>query len=258
VNTTDDEKCNDDRICTAEVCDPDDPDAVMSGCVFTIDITIDTDICNLEICRTAGFWGTHPVIVDELLGFLKDIGYSMEVCGMPVENTLVNWESSAIEALCNHPRGDFLLITTRALTAAALNCSMSAGDPDCRDTSIEELWQHLNTACINRDFETMVELKPILDCWNNGGDLSMYDTYGCVTGLCGGIPDSFCRSDSDCGCESGDDCCVKFVDSCHEQPLVNDPFGFFFEPPGRAKPQKCHKSIKNECTLTYIDDCKFQ
>jgi hypothetical protein len=203
----------------------------------------------VEICRTPGFWGNHSRLIDDLF----DLGYGgFLVCGVPVENTEVDWEYSAIEGMCNRPRGDKTLTATRALVATALNCVLTAGDPSCAGTTVADDFAALDQACLDGDRGQMNRYHARVDCWNNGGDLDLYDQLGwCVTGQCDGIPGQYCGKDDDC---SGS--CVPFVDSCHEQPLINLTLGFDYEPAGQWKRQRhCHRAIKTDCTLPYIGDC---
>jgi hypothetical protein len=240
VISPDDGLCDDDplrdrSICTLEACLPDDEDAAPSGCLFTLDPDASGDpICELEICRTPGFWGTHPGIVEQLLGS------GITVCGIPVLDILVDSPNSAIEGLCTRPRGSMEIKAVRNLITTALNCIMINGDATCAGTTVGELFADLDSVCASGSRGGLNELSRKLDCWNNGGDLSLWDTYGCVTGFCDGIPDPdyFCSGDKNCGGDRGS--CVPFPDSCHEQPLVNLALGWNFEPSGIwADPRPC-------------------
>jgi hypothetical protein len=264
INDPNDGLCADGRVCTDELCDPFDPEATPSGCVYTfngIDPDPSTEINEcLVICRTAGFWGTHALLIQELL----DLGYGgFEICGQTLESIWVNYEGSAVEGLCIRTQGDKSKTVTRQLIAALQNCILTTGnlnltDGACVGTVLEEfmlesgeivnLWQFLSDSCTDARLGDELAVDALkgytdyLDCWNNGGDLSLYADYGCTYGQCDGIPGEYC-GDLECG--DGQEC-IPFADSCHVLPLENEDLGFFFETAGQwVDSERCQDARHN-------------
>jgi hypothetical protein len=143
--------CDDGRLCTDDVCSDD-----ANACQFTFDPTNgEPGECEAEICRTAGFFGTHPHITGVLVDGLAWDGTM--VCGQFVNNIEVEASCSAIEALYISRKGgkksdDHNLLDTsaRTLLTAALGCYLTPGI-DCLGTNIAEYWAALNTACADGD-----------------------------------------------------------------------------------------------------------
>jgi len=202
-------------VCTTDTCNP------ASGCVFT-----PIPGCGLEICRTPGFWGTHAGREKSrsqniTQAVINAAGGCIEVCGEVIDNTVLNSADSAVEAICVSPRGDQRLQLVRQLTAAALNCIITNGNPDCTGVSVEEVFQTCNASCASGDTSAPDTCIGLLDCFNNGGTI---DSNGnCVTGA---------------------------PNNCHDQPLVNDSLNLNFEPPGPAgSSNECNAARDNTCTV---------
>lgn len=199
-----------------------------------------------EICRTAGFWGTHggterggTNMTQALLdGYNSANGPDLSICGRTIDNTTLGSVNSALEAICVR-RGDARAHLARELTAAALNCiiTRAEGDPAapqcdrtgglagdvCAGVSIAEIFNACNSACATGvAAEILVGGAPrplscvtALDCFNNGGD------FDPSTGRCSTSPSS-----------------------CADSPLVNGCFDF--QPAGPAgSPQECNDSRRN-------------
>jgi hypothetical protein len=123
------------------------------------------DICECEaaICRTPGFWGTHPTETQTLLNHLGGV----TICGVPVQA----YDDCAAEGLCNSPKGNKQLITARHLLTTALNCVLTSGDYTCggQATELGNLFSTCNAACAANTTAVMAVCAPQLDCYNNGG-----------------------------------------------------------------------------------------
>jgi hypothetical protein len=125
--------------------------------------------------------------------------------------------------MCVPVRGTQILQLARQLTAAALNCIISGGGPDCAGTSLySSVFGDCNTKCASGT-ATTAELTACisqLDCLNNGNSFT--------NGLCspGG------------------------VGNCHERILVNETLSLDFEPPGPAgSSTACHDANATPCTV---------
>jgi hypothetical protein len=181
-------------------------------------------------------------VIDEVGG--------LSVCGVTINNTLVNDDNSAIEAICVSPSGDIRLQLVRQLTAAALNCVISGGPANCSGTPIfTGTFSTCNTLCQNSGASTSSITACInsLDCLNNGGTL---------------LSNGFCQTGS---CEDGSECkqtetetarcadgspCSPFAGNCHDEDLVNGDLGLDFEPPGAAgSSTQCNDAKKSACTV---------
>jgi hypothetical protein len=211
------------------------------------------------ICR-AGFWGTHAGeenvkkkkrSMNVTQAVMEANAAYPNICGEEINNTSVDTAGSALEALCVAPMGMQEYQLARQLTAMALNCVMTdlggASDSNpCASLgmSIEDLFVNCNDACASGDstmFEMCIEE---ISCFNNGGVFTE-DGY-CRTGSCS-YDGSSCN-DTDAPCNAGT--CDPILDNCSENPLVNDTFGLYFDPPGPAGSSKaCNMAIKDACTI---------
>lgn len=202
----------------------------------------------LDICRTPGFWGTHAGTENDgseniTAAILASAGGFVEVCGRIVDNTDLLDDGSALEAMCVSVRSESDRQLARQLTAAALNCVMTNGSPDCSGTGVADLFADCNAACIAGDDASFC--IDALDCWNNGGRL--LEDGMCRLGTCGGDGVTPCEKDAHCGEEIA---CLPTGDTCHDQPLVNEDLGLSFDPPGPAGSSKaCKAAIANDCTI---------
>src|SRR5262249_41750917 len=102
------------------------------------------DQCQVEICRTPGFWGTHAGTEkncsQDIAGAVLDSCGGLTICGHTIDNTDVPSQESSTEAICVTPRGDQTLQLARQLTAAGLNCCVSGGGNTCNGISIQNLF----------------------------------------------------------------------------------------------------------------------
>lgn len=206
------------------------------------------------ICRTPGFWGTHAGtekrrsrnLTQEVL---DEVG-SLNICGEIVDNTSLNTAGSAEESICVSPRGNQRLQLARQLTAAALNCAMTDGDPGCAGVGIGPAFAECDMACANGWSDEYSDCISRIDCFNNGG--VMLDNGMCQIGTCAGDGVTPCDEDETCGLddEGMPIECVPTAGNCHEQPLISEALGLDFEPPGPAgSPKACTKAKKTGCTL---------
>jgi hypothetical protein len=200
------------------------------------------DVCQ-GICRTAGFWGTHPPVSGALLG---DSG-GVNICGVHVADF-----SCAVEGLCVTPSkkqpNAKQLIAARQLLAAALSCYLSNGVADCStdpDTAWAALFDSCNDACAATDIAALSACTPKIDCHNQGGQWS--DLTGCSLGTCSGTTTQICGADAG-ACPVGETC-LPYEGNCHSQDLVNAALGFNFEPPGPAELEQCQAANSSAETL---------
>ncbi|HEV8119866.1 MAG TPA: hypothetical protein VGQ67_02615 [Candidatus Polarisedimenticolia bacterium] len=236
--------CDDNNACTSDTCDP------TNGCVHT---TPEPPLpgCSEAICRTPGFWGTHAgtekspgkgqpaVNITEAVLDCADgncAGHTANdfvlICGEKIDSPDTNpadgttdWNdaSSSTEAMCIDVKGDSTLQLARQLTAAALNCLISGGGPDCAGTGIyKDIFSNCNATCTNASASQSDITACIsqLDCLNNGGT---FDSGLCTAGGQG---------------------------NCHDRILVNESLGLNFEPPGSAgSSDACNQAKKTECAV---------
>jgi cysteine-rich repeat protein len=166
-----------------------------------------------ELCRTPGFWATHAC--GAYGGFtqcekanssnitqtvINDCGGCLDVCGDVITNTGVLNADSALEAMCVSPRGAQILQLVRQLTAAALNCCISASDASCGGVSVEPVFSACNAACAAGQVTAVVGGNTVncinaVDCFNNGGQFD----------------------------SSNGACWFGFADNCHQR--AEDNFG---------------------------------
>jgi hypothetical protein len=186
--------------------------------------------CEVGICRTPGFWGTHAYknpdkrrsqnITQQVL----DAAGGLQICGECISTTVpVRDASSAIEAMCVSPSGNIVLQNVRQLTALGLNCSVSGFGGDCGgDPYLDELMADCNAACLGKtSTRSNSQCRNEIDCYNNGGGLDP---------------------------KTGE--CVTLENNCHQQPLVNEGLGLDFQPPGPAgSSTHCRMANRNSCTV---------
>ena len=237
----------DDDICTTVVCQPETGD-----CEATTTNPA-PEGCEAALCRTPGFYGSHADDSKKnsnniTQAIITEAGGSLSICGETITNTVVDDDASAIEALCVSPRGAQRLQLARQLTAAALNCVISGGGADCEGVGIfEARFQACNAACAasSSSIDTIGDCIDDIDCLNNGGIL--HPSGFCQTGTCSGESEAPCNKNTYCGEES---ICVPLEGTCHDQALVNEELGLFFQPPGPAASQKlCNDAIGNDCVV---------
>jgi hypothetical protein len=173
-----------------------------------------------EICRTAGFWGSHAGdekgeksqnITQEVIDY---IGGCVEICGEIITTTEVDDAESALEALCVSPRGYQKLQLARQLMAMALNCIISGGGPKCQNMSIEDLFSECNEICAGITSGNVGQCIEMVDSWNNG----YYN-----------------------GCHSRR-LCSTANDLCFEDPP-------YVKPGPAGSPKACRAARKNDCTI---------
>ncbi len=212
------------------------------------------------ICRTPGFWGTHAGeewrgrrqgrnITQEVI---DAVGF-LSVCGEMIDATSVGEGDSAIEAICVSPAGNKRLQLARHLTAAALNCAMSNGDPSCGGLEIGAAFSTCDMACAANDTSAFGDCNDEIDCFNNGGVLLASGM--CQIGTCGGDGLTPCEDDDSCeGFGEENARCIPTPGNCHDQPLVSDALGLDFDPPGPAGSSKaCNSANRNQCTIFDCD-----
>jgi len=226
----------DQNLCTAEHCDgagacvanppadvscaPDLPDVCCDPFdgVCKPDPNLDP-ICApvVEICRTPGFWGTHPddINANGLLPFT--------ICGGFVVNTTDPlFPGSTAEAVCT--TGGTVNQAGRNLVSTALNCAMTNGDPTCGGSSVGTLFAECNQLCAdvvvggdNSKLDMLHACESALDCYNNGGDPAGY----LATGLC----------------------FVDPVNNCHNRDFPDGWLHF------NADPTECQAAKKSKCSI---------
>ena len=253
----------------------------------TTDLTIDCGYFmepGVLTCRTPGFYGTHggtekrnsqnitQALIDEA-GFLPVCG------GLVIDDTDVDSQSSALEAMCVPVQGEPVLQLTRQLTALSLSCVLSSLGADCSgDPATGVLFAACDTACMGGvDLSTCIH---DVDCINNGGRLEPNGSCSLGTcevtgelcgedyGSCPPLPElsSFSDSVGQLGEVREEQECINHEGNCHDRDLCpcdmnddgdcldegEDPEGFCFEPPGPAGSSKaCKRANNNECTVVF-------
>jgi hypothetical protein len=212
-----------------------------------------------ELCRTPGFWGrrggdekspksqniTQQVIDGSPNGYLS-------VCGHQIDSTAFKDPDSAIEGICQSPKGVLERQLYRQLTSAALNCVMSGGDGvnDCSGVSIGDHFAECNDVCTGGGTLSVSTCISGLDCFNNGGIWDS-DENECIHGygLCAGDGE-VCYDGMECAMFEGP---CEPVETCHERVLCNEDESLCFDPPGPASsPRACNAARKNtEVQLPY-------
>ena len=212
----------------------------------------------MSLCATPGFWGLHAgeekKDSQDITQAVIDAAGGLEVCGIPVDNTMLDMPGSALEGMCLANREEKVLQFYRHMIAASLNCVMSGSPIDCDGTEIEQLYRDCTDLCImTSDWDVLEECSTRVDCWNNGG--TMLASGMCQLGTCA-VDGAPCESEEDCGFnDMGEPIeCVPMEDTCHDRPLVNEALGLDFDPPGPASSSKaCNAAIKNDCDLLNCD-----
>ncbi|MDH3255438.1 MAG: hypothetical protein OEM62_10630, partial [Acidobacteriota bacterium] len=178
-----------------------------------------------EFCRTPGYWGTHPGVIDAngLLPF--------DICGgaITVDTTSALLPGSTSEAICT--TGGTVNHLGRNLVSTALNCIVTNGATDCSGVSIAGSFADCNAACAvindpnSTDEDVALALiaadicSAELDCWNNGGQTM---SGMCVTGTCS-QDGAYCASSGDCvDIDNPDATCDNFANSCHDREFPDD------------------------------------
>jgi len=183
------------------------------------------------------------------------IGGPLPICGEIVDNTKVPDQASALEAICVRPslNQNLPLQVARQLTAAALNCGVSAAGPAltvCEGTSFEEVFEKCNDACAIAGSHVVtanvgghiINCGDALDCLNNG---QIFDP---ATGQCGGST----------GCHDENTTVVGACSISGEHCSSNTPCpaGAGECKPGPAgSPGACHDARVNNCTIFGGSDC---
>lgn len=233
--------------CTTEVCD------TTTGQCHSVATNPPPTNCGAAICRTPGFWGTHAGTEKSGSQNITQAvitlgGGVLNVCGQAITNTVLNDDDSAVEGICVNVKDGSIFQLARQLTAAALNCVVSDGVPDCSQTPLfQTLFASCNATCASSSATSSQLTSCInqLNCLNNGGALNA--SGKCGAGICGdGVTSctvgSICADGSECG---GID-----AGNCHQQLLVNSGLGINFEPPGGAgSSTECNNAIKNACKV---------
>jgi hypothetical protein len=206
---------------TAEDC----PD--LDGQACTVAVCSEAGECAIEdrcteICRDAGFWGTHSGSENggENLGQnIIDQAGPLILCRRAVATTEeVGTLRSALEGLCVREEGVELRDLARQLTAASLNCAISEGGSCDRITRrfVDVGFDACNSLCAGDaadDAPTVAECIRQMECFNTGGRM----TGGvCTLGRC--------ANGSSCGAEAGHcstGSCEPFEDACSRRDLCN-------------------------------------
>ncbi len=203
------------------------------------------------ICRTAGFWGGHGAITQEVINAADQC---LEICGEVISTTAVDDANSALEALCTEVQGVHERQLARQLTAAALNCVVSGGGGDCTGTSIETLFADCNQTCetgVPADGRDVQDCIDEVDCFNNGG---IFELGFCQTGTCSDNGEPCNESDVTRCLDPSTATCVPLTDNCHAQELCNEDVGLCFPNPGPATSSKsCNDARKTACEVIETD-----
>src|SRR5262249_15160736 len=131
--------------------------------------------CGDTICRTPGFWGTHAGIEKSNSSNITQAvinagGGVLNDCGPRITSTLLNDDNSAAEAICVNIKEGSQLQLARQLTAAALNCIVSNGIPDCSATPLySAIFAKCNAICQNSGSSKadLTDCVEAIDCLNN-------------------------------------------------------------------------------------------
>ncbi len=236
-----------------------------------------------EICRTAGFWGTHgcPAEGCEVQGnscaqnitqaVIDSCGGCLNVCGQVITNTLLDDANSAVEATCVSPQVSRWLQLTRQLTAAELNCCVSGGGTDCNSVSIQPIFNLCNTAC-ERGTSLLSGCINALNCFNSGDIptatcVEPKETPGCDNSSCEA---SVCSYDSWCCVFNWDSLCANEAlndnncpytcvdggeDSCSNTALPLEDLGLTNCTGKGGSLQQGSAGSANECNAAAGNDC---
>ncbi len=210
--------CSDGNECTTDTCDS------VTGCSNVEEP--DGDMCLVEVCRTPGYWGTHPDNLALVIGAALDPGLGLatqfQVCGVSINppSATPPVDTCAIEGICIDSGKDKRNKLARDLITMAANCVVSGyGDGDdtlddidgdglpdaqndlvCDGSSVEALFEMCNLACDDTDDlrDEQVWCSAQVDCYNNGGTFvytGEMEGY-CYTGTCSAVPDQECGADA--------------------------------------------------------------
>jgi hypothetical protein len=258
-NNPDDAFCEDGDACTDNTCSP------VNGCIADL-------ICG-DVCRSPGFWATHSgfekknvnkdaVNVGQLV---LDAAGGLTICGQTVDASSNGAEppfvdglglSSNLEGLCMRAKGVKQRQLFRQLTAAALNCVMSAGT-NCEDITgryIDVSYDDCDLLCQTgveaEEGPTVGDCIHELDCFNNGGQMI---NGNCAFGNCE-VTDELCGADEgDCpDANSAAQDCVPFEDNCHSNALCKESIDVCPKAAPASSSSACREARGNDCT---IDAC---
>ena len=183
------------------------------------------------ICRTPGFWGTHPIETQTLL----TASTGLLICGVPVQA----YNDCAVEGLCNTPQGNKQLILARQLMSTALNCFLSGSGANCSgNQSVGLLFSECNAACA-ASVGDLTGCASQLDCYNNGGK---WVGGMCALGSCS-VSGAYCQGNY--GACPIDQVCNVFAGNCHDKPLIAP----LSEPPNPADPGLCNAANMSMNTM---------
>jgi hypothetical protein len=236
--------CSDNNACTQN-------DTCVAGVCTPGEYTCPT------ICRSPGFYATHAGTEKRhsqniTQALIQAGGGCLEICGEVIKTTAVDDADSAVEALCLREHAGYRPGLARHLLAAALNCTLSNGHPDCAGlvyggVDIGALVAGCNATCLGGDPAAVLDCIDRLACFNEGG--VPWPGF-CQTGTC---------SDNQAPCDDenlsacGDPptaACVPLPDNCDDEPLVNAVLGLDFDPPGRAGSERaCLMARRSACTI---------
>jgi len=259
-----------------------DPVAVEAGATYWIEITnagadpmcrwywrtsqegsgsseVDLAFCYNTIrrtCRSAGYYMTHSSTEGgsrNVTGELLETAGCLEICGEVIRTTAVDDADSAVEALCESPRGTQERQLARQLTALGLNCIASGFGPLCAGwPGVEDLFAECNAVCeFGPNGRTVDECIMAVSCANEGGD--PFETPGaCYTGTCSdnGAP---CSSRDKQHCESPSlATCDPDPASCHQEEICNPGLGVCVPPGTSANPTSCKMAKMSACSILEV------
>lgn len=252
--TPDNDLCEDEDICTTDICD------VEVGCrhIFSCE----------DICRSTNFYAKRSGGDDNVVQDILDAAGGLEVCGEFVTETSIGDSveglglDSALEGLCVRVQHIDQRALYRELVATALNCAMSGSGGD------EEFCDEVVRRFVDVDFSDCSDLcaEGALDssaadycieslrCYNNGGEMKRGK---CAYGTCD-VSRDFCGGDYGTCPPIGVvgfpllQVCERFSDNCRDERFCQEGLEVC---PGRLPPSgrsACRDAKRNDCT---IDDC---
>jgi hypothetical protein len=247
----------------------------------------DEDTCEVlcfEVCRTPGYWGTHAcpqqcpdtdpdAYCDEhprsrniTQAAMNECGGVLQICGNEISNTVMRAErvkgkmheyssdpESTHEAICVRVQGVLERQLVRQLTAAALNCCVSNGNADCKDVSIEEIFQICNAVCEGTDSTYSVQqCIYLIDCWNNGGaPVEMGGLWTCQPTY------PSCHSMSLGICDDGTICTEANTSADAEGRLICNSDGSRCSQSPAGSSKACSYARGNDCTPLDPGECSL-
>jgi hypothetical protein len=226
--------CNPAEFCTAGECPTDIPTG-----------------CPISVCRGAGFWSTHAGTekgaFDIALETLELGGGSIEVCGEILDDTALNSNASALEAMCDSRPGRFQL--ARQLTAMALNCISTVNTPglgsDCALVAPEHAvaFAECNAQCgsgTNAEIDSCVRR---IECLNSGGIPAQANgQFFCSSGTCSDNGQA-CTSSRKANCaDPRTAACIENPENCSTELLP-----LSYTSAGSAK--ACGNARKTACDI---------